>query len=133
VTSRPTFTSLLTSDFNGWAEKISALKDDPAPYRQAVKDLKQIISDHFDRQYNIDDLLKKIKRMGERLEKDKLTRDAGRALKKVDLKQVERELRKLAERQKKLTLPQRSSLYIYFSPRERYLYPPLKLPICERL
>ena len=60
MTSRPTFTSLLTSDFNGWAEKISALKDDPAPYRQAVKDLKQIISDHFDRQYNIDDLLKKM-------------------------------------------------------------------------
>lgn len=60
MTSRPTFAPLLTTDFEDWSAKTSELKDDPAAYRDAVKNLKQILSDYFDQQYNIDDLLKKM-------------------------------------------------------------------------
>ncbi len=60
MTSPPTFTPLLTTDFNAWSAKIPVLKDDPSAYREAVKNLKQILSGHFDQQCNIGELLKKM-------------------------------------------------------------------------
>jgi len=60
VRSRPTFAPLLTTDFEDWSAKTSELKDDPAAYREAIKNLKKILGDYFDQQYSIDDLLKKM-------------------------------------------------------------------------
>jgi [protein-PII] uridylyltransferase len=55
-----TFTPRLTTGIKDWATKNTLLGSDPVAYREALADLKQIISDHFDQQYNIDDLLKKM-------------------------------------------------------------------------
>jgi hypothetical protein len=51
---------------------------------------------------NFEDLLKKMKKMGEELQKEKLTRDLGQDLKDADLKQAKKDLEKLAQELQKL-------------------------------
>jgi hypothetical protein len=59
---------------------------------------------------NFDDLLKKLKKMGGDLQKDKLTKEAGKALKKGDLNKAKKELEKLSEKLDKLKDKDKRSL-----------------------
>jgi len=60
VTTHTGMAPLLTISIQDWCKKVSQLKTDPADYRKAVKDLTQILSDHFNQQHDIDELLKKM-------------------------------------------------------------------------
>lgn len=49
-----------SADLRKWSTKALELTDDPAAYRQAVTDLKQILGDHFDQHRDITELLREM-------------------------------------------------------------------------
>ena len=60
--------------------------------------LAELEKKHFEgMEGNFDELLKRFKKMGGSLQKEKLTKDLGASLKRADLKQAKREMEKLAK------------------------------------
>ena len=74
-----------------------------------LAELEKKYMDGFDG--NFDDLLKKLKKMGGELQKEKLTREAGKALDRADLTRARQELAKLAEKTDRLNQSRLSRRY----------------------